>query len=274
MSEQIRKSLIATLTGHIQASPGTAQFKSQCIQKLETLNRDQLEELLAKTVQEHAQALQQSQDALLEAKAQRAAEAALFDLQVNAPKRQQAQQEQVNRDVQTFAAAAKELRTVGITEANFTILLESIGQGFTLEAAKAFIEHSGSTMMSAPSRHELAQWSMQDDQQCKQAEADRVTRLKHMPHEQLREEVRQSGQEAHAAAAQAHAQQQIQAMEQKCDGQFPPIPTHNANGEAMDSSYFIRIANAPHGSEQYNLFRRLIKKHGFALVTRRLNGQG
>jgi hypothetical protein len=274
MSEQIRKSLIATLTGHIQASPGTAQFKSQCIQKLETLNRDQLEELLARTVQEHAQALQQSQDALLEAKAQRAAEAALFDLQVNAPKRQQAQQEQVNRDVQTFAAAAKELRTVGITEANFRVVLEALGDNFTLEAAKAFIEHSGSTMMSAPDRHQLAAWSLQDREAEKAAIAQQNEYKKNLPDEALRALVKQEGQQSYAAHQAAHTRQQVQAMEEKCAGQFPEIPLRNANGEAMDSSYFVRISNAVHGSEQYNLFRRLIKKHGFALVTRRLNGQG
>jgi hypothetical protein len=268
----IIKSLRETLKGHINASPGTAQFKAQCIQKLETLSREQLEELLTKSVTESAQVIAQTQAALEDIRAQRHAEQALFDLQNGGPaKRQQAQQAQIDKDMGTLAQAVRETRTVGCTMANLQILVEAIGQNFSLEQAKAFIETNGSTMMSQPSRHEINAWKLADHKAAQAAEAQRIIMLKNMPHEQLREEVRQSGQQAQATAQQAEAQRQIQVREEREQG-FPPLPQVDSNGVKIDSGYIIRLSNARIDSAEYKLFKHLCRRFGFSNVTKRLNG--
>ncbi len=266
----ILKSLRETLTGHINASPGTPAFKAQCIQKLETLNRAQLEELLAKTAQESAQALAQAQDELLQVRAQRHAENTAHDLEHNLPKRQQAQKEAEDADRTTFAQAAKTLRTFSLIEANFQMIRSTLGTSFSVGQIKEMTE-ANSALLVPPNPHELNGWKYQDMLDAKAAEAQRIQYLKAMPHEQLREEVRAAGQQAHAAAAQSHAQQQLQVREEKEQG-FPPLPNVDDSGRVIDSSYVIKLSNAPITSSDYKMFRHLCRRFGFAAVTRRLNG--
>jgi hypothetical protein len=267
MSESVaRNRLTEEILSHVYSHQHSAVRR-----ELEKRTLAHLEETLATVLKEARENLAKSESALENERAQRSAEKAAFDLQHNKPQRDAATKEQTEQDRLTFELSARTLRSFGQTDANLSMIKDSLGAGFSLEQVKAFCETNGN-LLSPPSVHERNSWEFSDAQERKAAEAQRVVMLKNMPHEQLREEVRKTGQQAHQQSQIAHVQQQVQAMEEKCSGQFPDIPSHNADGQALDSSYFIKLSNSPYGTEPYLLWKRFIRKHGFANMTARLQG--
>lgn len=267
MSIDVKRSAIDSIMSFIEQEGHPAQFKINARKNLEGKTIQELHDLLAQIATGKKAEVAQTQDALLEVQAARAAERTAFDLIHNAPKRQEAE----DADRTTFAEAAKTLRTFSLIEANYQMVRSTLGTGFSVSQIKEMTE-ANSTLLVSPNPHEINGWKYQDMLDAKAAEAQRVEWLKNIPHEQLREEVRQAGQQHAAATQQAFAQQQTQAMEEKCAGQFPPIPTHNASGEELSSSYFIKLSNSPYGSEPYLLWKKFVRKHGFANMTARIQG--
>jgi hypothetical protein len=267
-SEALAKNrLIEEILQHVQGHQHAAVRK-----ELETRTIPHLENTLVAVIKEAKGNLEKSQSALLEEQATRAAEKAAWNLQHHKPQRDAAIKAQYDKDTETFRAAAARMKSVGVTMANLQLVIEGIGSVFSQEMAEEFIETNNS-LMSPPTPHELNGYKYAESQTAKQIESQRVEYLKNMPHEQLREVVKAEGQKSQAAAAQSHAQQQLQVRAEKEQG-FPPLPQVDDQGRVIDSGYVIRLSNAPISSADYRLFRHLCRRFGFAAVTRRLNGLG
>jgi hypothetical protein len=84
---------------------------------------------------------------------------------------------------------------------------------------------------------------------------------------QLKEESAHESQMNREIAQREEADRQHQFVSDKQRGLYPPLPIVNGNGDAMDAAYFRRISTV-----DYNLFKKLVKRHGTSQITSRLRG--
>jgi hypothetical protein len=85
---------------------------------------------------------------------------------------------------------------------------------------------------------------------------------------QLKQEAAWESQQNRAAAVQAEAdrQHQVSSQQQQQSGMFPPLPAvHAETGEAIDARWLRKTSTI-----NFELFKRLCKRHGSAQITERL----
>jgi len=83
--------------------------------------------------------------------------------------------------------------------------------------------------------------------------------------QQLREESRFQSATEREIAIKAESDRQHQFVSQQQAGLYSPLPTHNANGEALDGKYFKRLSTL-----DFAAFKIAVKKWGTAQITERL----
>jgi vacuolar-type H+-ATPase subunit I/STV1 len=171
------------------------------------------------------------------------------------PQFEQQQKEQTDRDRKTFADAARTLRSFSQIEANFNILRQTLGFGFTVFGVQQAMA-AGTVQLSPVTQHELNQWERE------RIEA-RNEYLKNTDPETLRMEAKKEAEVNRAAAQQAHTAGQLQVgLQREQAAGFPPLPETNSAGEILNGAFFHRLSNTDIGK-----FKDFIRKYGAAQVT-------
>ena len=167
---------------------------------------------------------------------------------------------QALQDRETFSKFA---RANGFSEieANFWLVKDVLGSEFD-EHTLAQAVQSGQLHLAPTSPEELAEFQ-------EEASRQRVAYLASLPpgHPERQADVEQRRQ----AFQRADQERQIAGREQ-ADAAFgfPPLPEFNlVTGERIDAAYLNKLSNT-----NLSLFKALMRKHGAAALTRRLNGRG
>jgi hypothetical protein len=227
------------------------QDREELRRKLERMTLDELEEA-HRVIQ-----IQATEEKLLQIQAERAADAALFNLRrqrEREPQRVVEEKAQLARDRQTFAEAAKTLRSFGVTEANFDVCRKTLGEGFSVFQIQEMLTANGATL-SVPTQPELDEWTRQD------IEAHNL-RLLSMDIPSLRKLAREAGARG-PATPQPDETQRIRAAERNDGVAYPPLPDEIRIGdgaeEVLDASFVRRCSKETlrfliqrYGSDQIN----------------------
>jgi hypothetical protein len=225
------------------------------IEYLENKLKELQAEAVTKLRKQHADNIEQIEERVLRAQAERAVDFAMFQ-RSREPQRKAAETAQLGLDRQTFADAAKTLRSFAVNEANFNVIRQTIGSGFSVFAIQQALS-SNALQLSPPTQQELDQWESERIEQHNEA-------LQNLDPDQLRARVRQEASESRAAAVQQEADRQLAAATAR-DAVlgFPPLPTH-WQGHQLDAS-FIRTCDVP-------TQKLLNKRFGPAQLEARLRG--
>jgi hypothetical protein len=170
------------------------------------------------------------------------------------PKHAEARQQEL--DKQTFAEAAKNIRTFGVNEANLNVTRSVLGSGFSVYAIQQALE-SNALQLSPPTQSEREEWVAEDIERHNQE-------LLQANPEQLKARVRQEAEQRRAVQqAEAECQQLVAAKE--CDSHFgyQELP-ETWQGRPLDAA-FIRTCDVP-------TQKLLARKFGNAALTARLRG--
>lgn len=169
---------------------------------------------------------------------------------------------QDQQDRETFRTFAKANGFADI-DANFHLAKSVLGSGFE-QSVLTQAAQSGLLQLAPATQEELAAWA----QEAYEARVDHLQN--YASPEELRQAARQEAEQRREALRRAEQERQIYGREvaDQAFG-FPPLPTHNAEGQAIDAAYLNRISNT-----DLPLFKALMRKHGAAALTRRLNGRG
>jgi hypothetical protein len=121
----------------------------------------------------------EADDRILELQAARAADRAWHEYemsQAREPQRQAEEKAQLERDRRTFQDAAKTLRTLAVTEANFSLVRQSLGSGFSVSQIQQLL-NANPEILSRPTQQELNEWERERIEQHNQMlrNADPVT---------------------------------------------------------------------------------------------------
>jgi hypothetical protein len=174
-------------------------------------------------------------------------------------KRRQAAAAQAAEDRKTFSDAARKYG-LGDTEANFHLVRETLGEGFS-EYAVGDAVRNGTVQVSPATEAELEQYRQKAQEQRQQF-------LRNADPETLRSIVRSEAEQRRIKFQHDETERQI-AHREMLDAQvgFPVLPEFNSNGEKIDAAYLIRISNT-----NLQLFKTIISRFGAANVTARLRG--
>jgi hypothetical protein len=132
--------------------------------------------------------------------------------------------------------------------------LSSVEANFNLFKEGASVEH-----YAGASSIERAQYASEA------AQARQKFLINHATPSELKAEAVFESQTNREAAQRAEADRQHQFVSQQQQGLYTILPTHNANGEALDAKYFRRISTL-----DYKLFKALVKRFGSSQITERL----
>jgi hypothetical protein len=220
-------------------------------QKLDRMTKEELEEAYG-VIQ-----IQATEEKLLQIQAERAADAALFNLRrqrEREPQRKAEAEAQLAQDRQTFTDAAKTLRTFGVNEANFNVIRQTLGEGFSVYAVQQMVAANGAAL-SPPTQEELDEWTRQDI-------AAHNLRLLSMDLPSLRKLAREAGARGPVTPPPDETQR-IRAAERNDGVAYPPLPDEIRIGdgaeEVLDASFLRRCSKETlrfliqrYGSDQIN----------------------
>jgi len=222
--------------------------------KLDKMSLDELEEAY-KVLQ-----LQATEDQLLEIQADRAAAAAMHKYQAqkaHEPQRKAEEKAQLTLDRQTFGNAAKTLRSFAVHDANFNVIRQTLGAGFSVYQIQQMVAANGATL-SPPEQHELDEWTRQD------IEAHNL-RLLSADLPTLRRLTREAGARI-AAGPPPGAMDQVQtvrAAEKSQNNQFQPLLSDSRfKGEIID----LELVRQLDGDS----LKQLIRIYGADAITARI----
>jgi uncharacterized protein (DUF2252 family) len=226
-------------------------------QKLDRMTKEELEEAYG-VIQ-----IQATEEKLLQIQAERAADHALHQYhvqQAREPQRRAEAEAQLAQDRQTFTDAAKTLRTFGVNEANFNVIRQTLGEGFSFYAVQQMVAANGATL-SLPTQEELDEWTRQD------IEAHNL-RLLSMDIPTLRKLAREAGARGPAPVAPDETQRVRQA--QRADGfAYPELPEEFREGngplEILDASFIKRCSR--------ETYRLLMDRYGSTQITEALRSR-
>jgi hypothetical protein len=207
---------------------------------LENMTKDQLEEAY-RVIQ-----LQATEEKLLQIEAERAADQTLFQLQ-RAREREPQRKAEEKSDRQTFEDAARTLRSFGTTEANFSLIRQTLGPGFSVYQIQQMLAANGATL-SGPTQEELNEWDRQD------VEAHN-SKLLSMDISSLRKLAREAGARGPAVVLPDETQR-VRAIENQ-DRTYPELPDELRIGdrdELIDAAFIKRCSK--------ETLRLLIKRYG------------
>jgi len=197
-----------------------------------------------------------AQDELLRIQAERAADRALFELdrdRQREPQRRAEAKAQLAQDRQTFAEAAKTLRTFGVTEANFNVTRQTLGAGFSIYEIQQMLAANGA-VLSGPTQEEQQEWTRQDIE-------DHNQRLLNSDLPTLRRLAREAGAKAQAPVAPDETQR-VRAAERSDGTNYPPLPDEFRDGNGPElplDAAFVRTCSR-------DTLRFLFKRYGSAQV--------
>jgi hypothetical protein len=136
--------------------------------------------------------------------------------------------------------------------------LSSVDANFSLFQQGASVEH-----FAGASGIERAQYASE------QAQARQKFLINSASPQQLRQEANYETQKNREEFQRAEADRQHQVSSQQQSGIFPPLPaTHAETGETIDARWLRKTSTI-----NFELFKRLCKRHGSAAVTSRLRGE-
>jgi hypothetical protein len=166
------------------------------------------------------------------------------------PQRKAEEKAQLGKDRQTFAKAAKTLRTFRVTEANFNVCRSTLGGGFSIYDIQKMLEANGA-VLSGPTQQELDEWARQDVE-------DHNQRLLNSDLPTLRRLAREAGAKGPAPVAPDETQRVRQA--EKADGEmkYPSLPDEFRDGDGPEE--VLNAAFVKKCSKE--TLRRLIKQYG------------
>jgi hypothetical protein len=162
-------------------------------------------------------------------------------------KRKQAAAAQLERDHQTFAEAAKTIRTFGVNEANLNVTRSVLGSGFTVYAIQQALL-SNALQLSPPTQSEREEWLADDIERHNQE-------LLQANPEQLKARVREEAEQRRAVDQQAEAEKALEAAQARdaARGGFPPLPTEITREKIRAASPSeIRLWLRKYGQYQLN----------------------
>jgi len=211
------------------------------------------------------QALQETEERLLRAKAERAVAFEVFKIQqqqANAPQREAERKQREAKARQLFPEVCRKNRVAQI-EANFNILFQADLLNNEYEATQAITSNAVSLVPASPER--ITAWQEAENAKAvEQYNAD-LLRLAEKNLDQLRARVRQEAEQTRVGNAQAEADRQLEASRQRDAniGGFPPLPD-TWQGRPLDATFIRTCDVATH--------KLLAKRFGNAQLTARLRG--
>ena len=236
-----------------------SELSTKTVAELESILTDHH---LAQIRAEAAQAAEAADEELIQIQAERAAARAIHELemsQAREPHRRAEVKAQLEQDRKTFEDAARTLRSFGVNEANFNVVRQTLGVGFSVHQIRQMLAANGA-MLSPPKQQELNDW-----------ERERIERhnemLRNADTETLRSIVRSESEQRRIQFQRDEDQRQLAAREAKDQAfGFPPLPEINAaTGEKLNSAYFIRLSNT-----DLQKFKNYIRYYGASQITRAL----
>ncbi len=192
----------------------------------------------------------EADDRILELQAARAADRAWHEYemsQAREPQRQAEEKAQLERDRRTFQDAAKALRTFAVTEANFNVVRQTFGSGFSISQIQQLLTVNPE-ILSGPTPEEVQQWNQEAQEQRQQflRNADIVT-LRRLVREE-REQKQQQVKQAQLDATQASAKRR-----HDLHGYVSLTPESRHRGNVIDARY-IKTVDAQGLRELVKLF--------------------
>jgi len=238
----------------VRASPADRQ---ELRRTLERMSLEELEQAHRALISN--QKLEATKEELLHIKIEAAANRAMHEhdvKQAREPQRKAEEKAQLAKDRQTFADAAKTLRSFGVNEANFNIIRQTLGAGFSVYQIRELVAANGATL-SPPTQQELNEWERQE------IEAHNLALLTaDLP--TLRKLAREAGARGPVAPQLDETQRVGQA--ERADGiTYPPLPDEIRIGdseELIDAAFIKRCSK--------EVLRSLIKRYGSDQVTEAL----
>jgi hypothetical protein len=206
--------------------------------------------------------IQAAEEKLLYIQAERAADAALYQLhqqQIREPQRKAEAEQQEKQDRQTFADAAKTLRSFGLTEANFNVCRTTLGEGFSVYQIQQMLAANGA-ILSGPTQEEQQEWTRQDIE-------DHNQRLLNSDLPTLRRLTREEGARIAARVLAGPLQaaeetQRLRAAERVEGTTYLPLPEEFRDGNGplavLDASFIKRCSR--------ETFRILKERYGMAQI--------
>jgi hypothetical protein len=170
-------------------------------------------------------------------------------------KRQQAVAAQLEQDRETFADACRRFQ-IGNNEANFGIIRETLGEGFSVYQIQQAVQ-SGAVRVSSATHHEIGQWAAEAVETHNDflLQADTST---------LKTLARREGADTRAAAAQQQADRQFEAAKIRDAAIGYPALPGLWRGQKLDAE-FIKRADP-------STLKFLRQRFGAAAVDARLRG--
>jgi hypothetical protein len=231
----------------VRALPAERQELRRTLEKMTT---EQLEEAY-KIVQ-----LQAKEEELLEIQAEREANRIWHQTemeQAREPQRKAEAKAQLAQDRQTFADAAKTLRSFAVNEANFNVIRQTLGAGFSIYAIQQMLA-GNAAVLSPPTQEELNEWD-------RAAIEAHNLRLLSMDIPTLRKLAREAGARGPVAPPPDETQRVRQA--ERADGYaYPVLPDEFRDGngpeEALDAKFLKKCSK--------ETFKFLLKRYGSAQI--------
>ncbi len=175
-------------------------------------------------------------------------------------KQQQAAAAQAEEDRRTFSEAARKFG-LSDNEANFRLVREVLGSGFTSYAIGQAVDF-GAIRLAVASQAEQEAYRTEFQEQRQDWLVNKASPA------ELREAARSDSEQRHAQAQRQHVQEQVEARERaEANLGLPALPETTSDGQKIDCAYLLRLADT--NIKQYKL---LCNRFGFAAVTARING--
>lgn len=241
----------------VRAAPAERAGLRRMLEKMSKEELDKAYQVLQAN-QEQQAVLEAAEEKLIRINAEIDAERALAALHVRQLREPQ-RKAQLEQDGKTFAEAARTLRSFAVNEANFNIIRQTLGEGFSVYQIQELIAANGaSPTLSGPTQQEFDEYQRQD------IEAHNL-RLLSADLPTLRRLTREAGTRIADSRPAMDETQRVRAASRDDGFAYPPLPEEIRVGdrdEVLDAA-FIQRADAA-------TLRLLIKRYGSEQVTEAL----
>jgi hypothetical protein len=168
---------------------------------------------------------------------------------------------QLAEDKQTFIKAYNRLRSFTNNEANWNLVISTLGSGFSVYDLEQAIL-SNAIQLSKPTQDEHDNWTRQDV-------AHRNAELKAMDIPTLKKELLREQTANRVAATQREENGMLEEMRLRdLQMNLPPLPTHDQNGHVIDATYLKRLCNT-----DLPKYKHWLRRFGGYALTLRLQGR-
>jgi hypothetical protein len=224
-------------------------------QQLDKMSKDELE--TAYEFLQIQEEIQVKKEQIVQIRIEAAAERAIHQhhaKQAREPQRLAEEKAQLEQDRKTFADAARSLRSFAVNDANFNVIKQTLGEGFSVFAVQQMVAANGATL-SPPTQEELNEWD-------REAIEAHNLRLLSADIPTLRKLAREAGARG-PAAPQPDETQRVRAAERADGVAYPPLPDEFRDGnnpeEVLNAAFIkkcsketLQLLIKRYGSEQIN----------------------